>query len=123
MITSQTGRNFFTACNVASTGYIYTSAGASGANDGWITSKSDYTILAYCCATLSASSLTFRVEGRWADYNRPVEIYVASVNTINDIDQVLTLTEKLKEIRVGVKVNNTATPNIFYVGMLNSEVK
>jgi hypothetical protein len=115
-ILSQSSRYFHNGSSVASTVYDY--------GEGWQTVKWDDNLIAVCCATLTASTLTYRVEGRFDSYERPAEIYSQDKTSADSIDQLINVTESLKEIRVGVKVDDaSATPNIFYSGICLTERK
>lgn len=123
MIVSRSARTLFDGDAIASTGYVYNSAGGSDSSAGWFSAKGDNYLIMYNCATLSATTLTYRIEGKWAGYTRPVNIYTGTVTSAMTIDNIITVTENVDELRLGVKVNNTATPNIFYAGAVIVEKK
>jgi hypothetical protein len=115
-ILAQSSRYFHNGSAVASTNYDY--------GEGWLTAKADNCLIAVCCATLTASLLDYRIEGRFDTYNRAVELHNATTAAIHTIDQAINITEKVKEIRVGVKVDDaSATPNVFYAGLCLTEQK
>ena len=123
-VVSQSGRWFFNGANVTATSnYVYDSDGSIGDDAGAITCKSDSVLIQYCAATLSASTLYFRIEGRFSPMNRWAEVYSRTITSANSIDQLVNVTERFKEIRVGTKVNNSATPNVLYVGVCNTEYR
>ena len=126
MIISNSGRIFYTAHSInATTDYTYTSAASTGANDGWLHSKADHNAVAIMVATLAGSvaSCYYRIEGRFDTYSRPVEIYSKTKTAVDTIDQIINVTEQVKELRVGVKVGLDATPCVIYAGLTSSEVK
>jgi len=124
MILSNSGRILFSAYNVtATTNYVYDSDGATGSDAGWTSAKSDNNAIGIGLTALGATSLTYRIEGRFDTYNRACEIYNASLTAITTIDTIINIAEHVKELRVGVKVNNSATPSTVYVGLCNSESK
>jgi len=122
-IISQTGRSIFSGTNVATTNYIYTSEGGSASTDGWYSAKYDHVVVQAGVATLTATTLTYRVEGKFSALDRPAEIYTATVTTADTIDQLVNIAEKMNEIRIGVKVDSTASPNNFYAGISYAETK
>lgn len=123
-IMAQSGRVFFNGDAIASTNYVYSSSNLGSSEEGWTSMKADWVNVAMCVSTLTASKLDYRIEGKFDTYNRAVEILTASVRTAHDIDQLITVSEKLKEIRIGVKVDDaSATPNNFYAGICLTERK
>ena len=125
MIISQANRVIYNGYQTVSTsGCVYNSAGESGAEDGWINSQYDDVYLQVAIGTLTSSKLLYQVEGRFDGLNRPVKLYNASVTAATD-DALVTISEKVKEIRVGVKVDAVASPliadNKFYCGVVLSE--
>lgn len=122
-IVSQYARIIYNGYNVASTNYVYTSNASTGADDGWYSCKTDHVALQVCAATLTAASLTYRIEGRSDTYTRPAEIYTDSITSAQSIDEIINITEKVKEVRIGVKLSAVATPNSFHCGLVQSEVK
>jgi len=123
-VQSQSGRWFFNGTDITATSnYIYNSDGDTDSEAGVVTCKSDSVLVQYCAATLSATTLYLRVEGRFDPMDRWAEVYSNSITTADTIDQLVNVTEVFKEIRVGVKVNNSATPNIFYAGVCVTEYK
>ncbi len=128
-ILSHIGRKFFDGYNVASTNFVYTANASTGADDGWISCKADYVGVQVCAATLDsdvAPTLTYRVEGRAETINRAASINVGEFSSAENIDTLITITPKMKEIRVGVKVSSVASDtsasyNSFYAGIFMSE--
>ena len=110
----------------ATSNLVYTSEASTGSADGWYRSKADFLTLLVNVATLSATSLTYRIEGRGpSPYNRNASLAAGFVTSAHVLDEVVTINEHYDEIRIGVKVDNddgTATPNNFYAGMILSEV-
>ncbi len=124
MILSNSGKNLFSAYDVtATTNYVYNSDGDTDSTAGWVSAKSDNNTLALNLTALNASSFYIRIEGKFDTYNRPCEIFSKTYTSVHTIDEVINIAEKVKEIRLGVKVNNSATPNTVYAGLCNSEVK
>jgi len=121
-IINSTGRVFFSQYNaVATPSYVYTSAAATGSEDGWIAAKADNNGVAICVATLTASYLYYRIEGRFDTYGRPIEIYSKTKTSADSIDQFIRITEQVKELRIGVRTDSNASPNYFYAGLAQAE--
>ena len=124
MILSNSGKTLYTAYDVSATSnFVYDSDGSTDSDSGWVSARADNTALAIGLTVLNATSLTYRIEGRFDTYNRACEIYEASLIEVTSIDQLINIAESLKQIRLGVKVNNSATPNTVYAGLCSSEVK
>lgn len=126
-ILSQSGLTFFNGTSIESTtNYIYTSIGSTGADDGWKQTKTDHVLLQTCVATLSASHLYIRVEGKYdGGLSRAASILATTFSSEQSIDSLIEISEKVKEIRVGVKADSTnyATPNNYYAGLCLCETK
>lgn len=124
MILSNSGKTLFNGVDVtATTNYVYNAAGDTDSDAGWASAKADNNTIAIGLTALNATNLTYRIEGRFDTYNRACEISTASLTSTTSIDTLINIAEKVKEIRVGVKVNNSATPNTVFVGLCNSESK
>ena len=106
---------------VATSNYVYTSAGLSGEEDGWYTQRPDCIIITVGVPTLTATTLSLRIEGRYPTHNRAFEIYQSDYTTVTSIDETITIDKICPEIRVGVKVNNSASPNNIYCGLCRTE--
>ena len=120
-VKSNTKDTLYDGYSVASTGYVYTSEGSSALTDGWYSIRYDDNIIQIGVATLNATYVEYRIEGRGNGITRPAEIYNASINATAAIDQLVTISENMNEIRVGVKTNNTATPNNTYCYLIHSD--
>lgn len=123
MILSNEGKVIFDGYDVVATDYVYTSSGGSGAEDGWISSEYDHNSVAVGVGTLTATTIYYRVEGRFDNYNRPVEILEASQRSVDTIDSITAINSYVKEIRVGVKVNCATTPNNVHIGFVQGDIK
>lgn len=106
----------------ATTNYVYTDAGELGADDGWFSAKYDTKAIQLGVESMAATRLLYRIEGRSNTYTRPCEIYAASINAISARDTIINISEPIGQIRVGVKMNNEATPNVVHVGIVRTEV-
>ena len=123
MIMSQIARTIFDGESIASTNYVYNTAGGTAATTGWYDSRYDHSAVQVCVATLNTASLTYRIEGRSDTYERPAVIFSESITSAQLIDKIINVTEHVKEIRVGAKMSTVATPNNIYAGIIFSEVK
>lgn len=130
MIVSNSGRNFFSGYNVLATpntGFVYNSDGDTDSEAGWVTCRADEISIAFAAATLTATTLLLRVEGRFDTYNRAASIYSDAITSAQTIDKIVRIDEKIKEVRVGVRTDAdnilVASPNIFYAGLCLSEAR
>ena len=123
MIISNNGKIIYTQYNVVSSDYVYTSDGSNGADDGWFTVKDDEIAIAYGIATLTATTLSIRVEGRFDTYNRAIELYERNATGVTNIDRMVLVNEPVKEIRLGIKADSTSSPNTIYAGLVKMGVK
>ena len=122
-VLGQSFNSIYNGYNVTATDYIYTADSLSGAGDGWVSQRADEKILTIGVATLTASIISMRIEGRYPVHNRAFEIYSRNYTTITTIDESITITENCPQIRIGVKVNNSASPNNIYCGLCYTEFK
>ena len=123
-IMSQGGMILFDGHDVTATsGYIYNSSNATSPTAGAVNSKYDYNLIQIGVPALAASILYYRIEGKFDAMDRWGEIGSGSVLATTDIDFFVSVTEKVKELRLGLKVGNSATPNTIYAGLCNVEVR
>lgn len=129
-IISHFGRSFFSGYNVVATpltGFVYNSSGSTSSEAGWIACKSDEVCIAFAAATLTATTLLLRVEGRFDTYNRAASLYSDAITSAQTIDKIVRIPEKVKEVRIGVRTDADnyliASPNNFYAGLCLSESK
>ena len=122
-IVSNTKDTLYDGYSVASTGYVYTSEGSTALTDGWYSARYDENILQIGVATLNATYIEYRIEGRAAGGTRPAEIFNASLTSATALDTLISVAEHMNEVRVGVKANNTATPNNTYCYFIHSDKK
>ena len=106
---------------VVATNFVYDSDGSTDADAGWKSAKSDELAFQFNVATLNATYLEYRIEGKNTGYERICEIANATISTAGGLDTVVSITEPVKYVRVGIKLNNDATPNSFYGALLKSE--
>lgn len=123
-VTSQAGRILYSSYNVtATTDFVYNSYGGSYATSGVVDCRSDNIVVQVNCTPLNASSFTYRIEGRQDTINRWSEIYTETSATPFDLDKAVVVLERFKDLRVGVKVGNNASPNTFNCGVVLTDVK
>ena len=126
-ILSQTAKKLYTAYNVASTNFVYNATGNTGASKGWKTARYNFVGLAYACGTMAATTLHIRVEGRDENtYDRTIKVYSATIDSTTTIDTYVRVSPqrgRFRELRLGVKANNNATPtNSFHAAFLFTEL-
>ena len=113
---------FFSSYNVtATTGYVYDSTGASNDTAGAINGDYDHIIVQICVATLNAGSCSYRIEGKYETIERWANVFCETVISAHSIDKLVNIVEKPKELRIGVKVSNDASPNNFHAGAILTE--
>jgi len=125
------GRKLFDGYLVASSNFVYTSNASADVDDGWVSARADNVTIQVCAATLNAITgppLFYRIEGRDENnINRAASIYLATIGSSQSIDQLIVVSEKMREIRIGVKLTSVpasplASPNYFYAGINCAEV-
>lgn len=126
-IQSQTAKKLFSSYNVASTGYVYNATGDTGSTKGWKDARFNFVGLAYGCATMAATSLHIRVEGRDPNlYDRAIKVYTATLTGASTIDTYVRITPqrgRFRQLRLGVNANNSATPtNSFHAAFIYTDL-
>lgn len=123
-VLSQSSRTFFSGTNItATTNFIYNANESTAATSGWIAAKADYIDVHCECASLAASALTYRIEGRFDGLNRAASLHCQTVTASDTIGRIHNISNHIKEVRIGVKAMNSASPNNFYAGIVLTEVK
>jgi len=123
-VLSQSYRTFFTSFNVtATTNFIYNENESTAATSGWIEAKADYVAVQCACASLAASALTYRIEGKFSTLDRIASLYCKVVTASQTIDDIQNISAHVEHIRVGVKAHNNASPNDFHAGIVLTEIK
>ena len=115
-IVSQNAESFsLDNTSISTSGYAYSD---------WLSAKADYIAVLYRVATLNATSLSLTIQGRSPNtYIHPASIYTVKISVAQDVHEIINITEKISQIRIGTKIDTTATPNNFYAGLLRSETK
>jgi hypothetical protein len=121
-ILSQSARTLLNKYNASLDTYVYSDLSGATTNDGWIHTKGDHVHVQTRVGTLNATSVTFRIEGRSNGYTKSASLAIVNVTAAQEIDHVTTITPKFGEIRVGVKIDKSAEPNLVYVGLLRTEI-
>uniref|UniRef100_A0A6H1ZJW6 Uncharacterized protein n=1 Tax=viral metagenome TaxID=1070528 RepID=A0A6H1ZJW6_9ZZZZ len=110
-VLSHTRRIVFSGQNLATSGYVYDSDLAYGANDGWHNARYDVVTVQLGCATLTSKTIGFRVEGRDSDTSRVASLYNTTISVGNSMDKVTTVSFRTDEVRVGAKLQTmVSTP-------------
>lgn len=126
MILSQSAKTIFNGTDInATTNFVYNSDLESDSNTGWISARADKVAVHLSCATLNATYLTYRVEGRITDggYTRVASMVAGTINATTNLDKVVSVDDYVNEVRLGVKANAAATPNNFYGRIIFTEFK
>lgn len=127
MSISMSGRVFFSAFNINTTGtWIYNDSLGVAATSGWIGCKTNHVLVQYACATLERSGgVELRIEGKFTGYDRVASVQHLNIAGANGIDKLYNVTERFDYIRVGAKCGTNkatatdlaASPIALYVGM------
>jgi len=121
---SQSSRILYNGYSVtATTDYVYNDSGSSAATSGWLDRTVDECVLQFGCATLTASTLSIRIEGRKNSSGRAAEIYSLDITAVDTIDRFINVIEAVDDLRVGVKVSDSTATNTIYSSILLAEVK
>jgi len=124
MIQAQPTRTLFNAATIVSVATFTYMSEKNSNLPTWLPCKYDYAVVQSCIATLGGASADIRIEGRFPASNRAASVYSYHVTAAESIDRLINISEKLAEIRIGVKVSdNTSTPNIIYSSVVFSEIK
>jgi len=90
----------------------------------WLQANTDDLAVLYRVATLNATSLTLTIQGRHSNtYSHEASIYTLQIDAAQAVHEIINITEKVEEIRIGAKIDVTSTPNNFYAGILRSEIR
>lgn len=122
-ITTISGKSLFSSYPVESSTYVYTKNASTGADDGWVSARAVNVAVQVRCGTLNATSLKYRIEGRSDTYTKACDIYNASITAAQDIDTIINIAERVKEIRVGARIDFSSTPNNFHAGVILADEK
>lgn len=130
-IMSQSYRTVFNKCRVTASHFVYNTSKYVSATTGWVPSKCEHVIVQTRLATkLNADTCRFvyKIEGKFEGLNRPASIYANSLTAAQNADQLITVSEKVKEIRILAKTSRvvasvTASPCTFYAGVCLTELR
>ena len=124
-IMSRAVRTMFDGYEVtATTNYVYNADGGTAATAGWFSARADNVLVSLRAATMTATSLSYRIEGRNNDYTKAGEIYSETLTAVQTIDKIINVTEKVKEIRLGAKKDNDddSATTVLYAGLIRTEM-
>ena len=122
-ILGQSGRFFFQEFDVTATNYIYNEALGTSTDSGALSARADHCLVQIGLDDLSASSVSYRIEGRNLSVNRWCDVYSQTLTAPLSVDKIINITEAFHDIRVAVKTSGEATPNKFTAAILLTEVK
>ena len=129
VVRSQSVISIYTKCNVSASHFIYDDTKAVGANVGWVESRAEDVTVQCRVATktnAAAKYLIYRVEGRFDTNSRAASIYCNRVSAKQNMDQLIYVNERVRQIRVAAKMSAKpasplASPCIFYAGVCLTE--
>ena len=114
-VMSQGVNTFFSGESIVATSFTYSDSEKC---------KAEEIVVQVGVPTLTATSLTYRIEGLFPSATRWAEIYSEKVTAETTVDKLINITERVQYMRVGAKiVNVTATPNNFYCSVNLTEYK
>ena len=115
MIRSGQKRDLFSGDNIATTGYTYSD---------WVSTKYDSLAVQAQVATLVASWITLRVEGRYDSNSREASVYAERFTSTHRIAEIVNVTADYGEVRVGANASpHIASPNNLYCSLVLYDVK
>lgn len=90
----------------------------------WVKSDDDNIAILSRVATLNATSLTLTIQGRHDNtYSNVGSICTLTYTAAQAVADVHLILPKFKQMRIGAKIDVTATPNNFYAGIVRSSSK
>lgn len=105
--------NLFSGESITTSNYTYNTG-------GWQKKRGDKTVLQLEVATLNATSITFRLEGRASSNNRAASVYSETFTAVTGIPKLIEKNDfPMHEYRLGVKINKVATPNNIYATLIS----
>jgi len=112
-------RVIFSGDSLNATGYVYNNTASSNDEAGWHSCRVDDVVIQIGCSTLTDLTVTYRVEGRLANKNRIASLTIGTISVAKSIDETIVVSEKMREIRVGARLNTVpasplASPNNLY---------
>lgn len=128
-VKSQSYRILYNKTNITASHFVYNTSKHVSATTGWFSGKYDNIAIQTRLATkINAGTCRFiyKVEGRFEGLNRPASIYANSITAVQNADQLITVSEKVKEIRLLAKTSRvvgsiSASPCVFYAGVCLTE--
>lgn len=109
-IMSQRFQPLFTKKNVAASKWVYTDAGGATSSSGWVNARGDYTYVQIRCATKTSAAaveIKYRIEGKLDSSSRTASIATGKFTAVKTSDQLITVSEKLSSLRLGLKASKT----------------
>lgn len=111
--------NLFSGTDITTTTYTYNTG-------GWLKRRGDNTTLQLEVATLNATSITFRLEGRATTGDRSASIYSETFTGKTNIAKLIDKSDfPMSEYRLGAKVTTASSvapsPNNVYASLISTE--
>jgi hypothetical protein len=102
----------FSGDNITTSTYTYNSG-------GWLRRRGDKTLLQIHVATLNATSISYRLEGRATSNSRSASVLSDVIIGVTSIDKLIEANDyPMHEYRLGVKIDKTASPNNIYASLI-----
>ena len=125
-VKSISSRVWYNKTTVTASHFIYDSTKYVSATTGWIDARYDHVnVQCRLASKVSAAGVGFvyRVEGKFDSLDRPASIYCNRITAVQPIDQLITVTPKVKQIRLAVKTSASVigSPCTFYGGVCFTE--
>ena len=89
----------------------------------WVTTRADSVAYQFAVATLTASYVDIRVEGRYNSDARSASVYAKRYTSVTTVDDLVNVVIDLPESRVGVVASPASGPNNVYVSLVLVDVK
>lgn len=103
----------FSGDSISTSTYTYNSG-------GWLRRRGDKTLLQLHVATLNATSLSYRLEGRATSNSRSASVVSGVITGVTSIDKLIEVNDyPMHEYRLGVKIDKTSTPNNIYASLIS----
>jgi len=123
-IVAQSSRTLFDGTNiVSSANYCYNASKSTAATSGWFRAKADHAVVQIGCATLTATYVRYRIEGKINGFDRIASVAVGEIGQAENTDRIVTLSEKYSQIRLGIKTVINASPNNVWAGLSLTEIR
>lgn len=112
-----TTNTFYSAFDPNDTHYVYDPNKATGATSGqYLVENYDEKVVQVRIPTLGSTSIDFRIEGQVDGASTWANVYSKNYSAATTVDELIMITEQLKYIRIGLKVNTDGTDSVTVIG-------